>query len=59
MVFWRDPDLGKAWVSEFEGGVTIPTSESFGILLSLRLEHLADKGGLWGGTLGVAWRVGG
>lgn len=59
VVFWRNSDWGTALVSEFEGGVTIPTSESFGILLALRLEHLADEGGLWGGTLGVAWRMGG
>ncbi len=59
VVFWRNSDWGRMLVSEFEGGVTIPTSDSFGLLLALRLEHLMDEGALWGGTLGVAWRMGG
>ena len=59
VVSWRRDDWGEELVGELEAGLTIPTSESFGILLALRLERLAERGTLGGGTVGVVWRLGG
>lgn len=59
MVFWRNPAWGEEFVVELEGGFTIPTSESSGLLIGLRLERMADQGTLGAVMLGGAWRVGG
>lgn len=52
-------DGGEEFAGEVEAGLTIPTSDSFGVLLALRLVRLADTGTSVGGTVGVAWRLGG
>lgn len=52
LVSWRDEDQGEELVVEFEAGLAIPTSPSFGILLAIRLEQLAEGGALGGGHNG-------
>ena len=42
LVSWRGEEHGEEFVVEFEAGLTIPTSPSFGILLAIRLEQLAE-----------------
>ncbi|MBT8461753.1 MAG: hypothetical protein KJO44_04450 [Gemmatimonadetes bacterium] len=59
VVSWERDDWGEEFVGELEAGLTIPTSDSFGVTLALRLERLAERGTFAGGVLGVAWRVGG
>jgi hypothetical protein len=55
---WRRSDWGEEFVAEFEAGLTVPASESVGILLALRLEQLQDRGRRTGGSAGVVVLVG-
>jgi hypothetical protein len=59
VVAWHDDPRGEEVLGELEVGLTFPTSGSFGILLAFRMERLDDRGTSAGGTVGVAWRIGG
>ncbi len=59
LVSWQDDVWGNEFVVEVETGVTVPTSESFGLHFAFRLDWLNDRGTSGGGTAGIVWRVGG